>query len=230
MSLLTTRLGLKKPQDSDTFLVSDFDDNYDLIDSYPGVFICTSGTKPSWGASQTGQMIFCTDIRTVYEWTGSAFREPLVSPAGWVISKTLNADISPPTLAASITSYTLGTFTSSRACAALITAELEFTPPTQEYSCSVGFSLKLNNVNLTTFGGMFAQQGLTPGSVSSTSQASSPSSVMGFATGNVSTGTNTLVMTVTVSDNTSSGVNNFSTDVNLPAAAAAVVAINSSTQ
>lgn len=126
MSLLTTRLGIKKPQDPDPFLVSDFQTNYDLIDSYPGVFVCTSGTKPAWGSSQAGQMIFCTDNKTVLAWTGSAWVSPLALPAAWNLFSGLNVTQTAGSPTASTTGvYTLGTVFSSRACSAIFIATLD---------------------------------------------------------------------------------------------------------
>lgn len=125
MSGTTTRLGLKTPADPDPFLTSDFTDNYQLLDSYPGVFVCTSGTLPAWGAPQAGQLVFCTDTRTVLEWNGSGWQEPLAAPAGWNLATAIGTSIS----SSSSATFSVGTFTSTRAGHALAVVQVDFQPP-----------------------------------------------------------------------------------------------------
>lgn len=68
---------------SDRFRIQDYTDNWNLLDSFPGVFVCTSGTRPGdWGAPQTGLIIFETDTTLLWYWTGSAFVR--VSPKGLI--------------------------------------------------------------------------------------------------------------------------------------------------
>jgi len=230
MSLLTTRLGIKKPQDPDPFLASDFQQNYDLIDSYPGVFVCTQGTRPVWGSAQAGQLIFCTDTRILYEWTGSSFREPLVSPGAWVLNTTLNTTLTPPGgLGYAIATYTVGTFTSSRACAGLLIGELDFVPPAVYYDLNVNIVLQINGHDLSTFGGSFTQQGdftNISGGMYSTS-----TSLFAFATtgGNaINIGSNTVSVKVSIADNGADTPG--PTPIQLNAAAMAALAVNNSSQ
>lgn len=66
MSQLTPHLGLKKPDGTDPFLRQDFDDNYDLLDTVPGMFICTSTTHPTtWGDNQVGRAIIEVDTGNI---------------------------------------------------------------------------------------------------------------------------------------------------------------------
>ncbi|MFE6000292.1 hypothetical protein ACFQ6C_26085 [Streptomyces sp. NPDC056454] len=84
MSGTTPRLGLKTWDQSDPFLRQDFNDNSARLDSSPGVFLCTSSSRPAWGAAQAGMRAYETDTRREVVWTGSAWREPLSAPPVWV--------------------------------------------------------------------------------------------------------------------------------------------------
>ncbi|MFE0490222.1 hypothetical protein [Streptomyces griseoaurantiacus] len=83
MSDTTPRLGLKTWDQSDPFLRQDFNDNNARLDAYPGVYICTSASRPTWGAAQKGLRIFETDTRRELMWSGTAWREPLLTPTAW---------------------------------------------------------------------------------------------------------------------------------------------------
>lgn len=74
MSTLSPRMALKLPDGTDPFLTQDFVDNLNKIDAAPGAHICTSTTKPSWGASQAGRTIFMTDWKCFQYWDGSAWQ------------------------------------------------------------------------------------------------------------------------------------------------------------
>lgn len=73
MSTLSPRMSLKRPDDTDPFLTQDFVDNWNKIDAAPGVHICTSTTRPSWGVNQTGRTVFLTDWKCFQYWSGSAW-------------------------------------------------------------------------------------------------------------------------------------------------------------
>lgn len=73
MSSLTTRLALKRPDGTDPFLRTDFVNNWNKLDQYPGIFICTSGTRPTWGDGQIGMAIYETDTKREYKWDGAAW-------------------------------------------------------------------------------------------------------------------------------------------------------------
>ena len=83
MSTTSQHLGLTVPDPSDPFQRTDFVNNYNKIDSYPGVFICTSTTHPVWGVNQAGMTIFETDTRRILNWDGSAWHEVQTTPSIW---------------------------------------------------------------------------------------------------------------------------------------------------
>jgi hypothetical protein len=70
---LTTRLKLKKPAGSDDFKRIDINANWDILEAAPGLFICTSTTRPTWLAAQAGMTIIETDTKRIYEWDGAAW-------------------------------------------------------------------------------------------------------------------------------------------------------------
>lgn len=202
MSLLTTRLGIKKPQDPDPFLTTDFQTNYDLIDSYPGVFVCTSGTKPSWGSAQAGQLIFCTDTKAVLAWTGTAWADPLTLPAAWQVSTSLNvyqtsSNISTPASG----TYTIGTVQSSRACNAVFASVLQMGALDNGNAYSVSYNVLVNGSATPIHGATHGQDALwlqpnTAGSynVYGYGVAGRSISVMGFGTCPLNAGSNTVVI------------------------------------
>lgn len=76
----STHLGLNIFSTGDTFSTAAYDNNWSLLDEYPGILICTSTTRPgmaggvaAWGANQTGMRIVETDTGLTWQWTGSAF-------------------------------------------------------------------------------------------------------------------------------------------------------------
>lgn len=71
MSTLTTRLGLLKPAGSDPFQRTDFITTWDTLDDSPGTFVCTSGSRPSWGIDQDGRLIFEQDTSRIVQWDGT---------------------------------------------------------------------------------------------------------------------------------------------------------------
>ena len=74
MPSFTDRLQLIRHTLADTFRVADYEDNWNRIDQFPGVFVCTSTTRPTdWGARQDGQFIFETDTNLLWTWDGDAF-------------------------------------------------------------------------------------------------------------------------------------------------------------
>lgn len=134
MSTTSQHLGLKIPDGSDPFLRTDFVQNYTTLDSYPGVFICTSTTRPSWGSSQNGMMILETDTRRNLVWNGTTWREMLTSPAVWYGSLRINTWLNHGTTL----SNTVGTFTVNRpgSLITFATTELEF-PIAGNAACNV---------------------------------------------------------------------------------------------
>jgi hypothetical protein len=73
LSTPTARIGLLKPARSDTFVTQDLADNWQKVDDHILGKVCTSGTRPSWGAAQAGMLISETDTGLTWRWTGSAW-------------------------------------------------------------------------------------------------------------------------------------------------------------
>lgn len=141
-SQFTSRLGLMKPQNADTFLRQDFLDTMAILDGSPGIFICTSTTRPTdWGAAQAGRMIFESDLARVIRWTGTDWsllnqfaRVTQHSTAS--LSITLGQNASPP-------AYSLGSFTPGRFGKAIVWGYAAFSQ--QEATAqAVTCSLRLN--------------------------------------------------------------------------------------
>lgn len=116
MATFTSRLGLKRPDVTDPFLTQDFYDNYNLIDAAPGLHICTSSTKPTWGVNQAGRSIFMTDYKYIEVWDGTNWIEPVQSVPGQYISLVGDVELSRNTTV----TYSLGSFTISRPSRLLI--------------------------------------------------------------------------------------------------------------
>lgn len=174
MGTLTTRLGLKKPADTDPFLTSDFDNIYDTIDSYPGRWVCTSTTLPSWTAAQAGQQVYCTDTKTPLEWTGSSWVDPLAVPPGWDLVTALNTSVSPAPLGAgseivveigpystrsessATATFTVGTFSSTRAGIGRFSYQVDYEPEDYWRAWRATMNLFVNGTQVS--GSAFASQ------------------------------------------------------------------------
>jgi hypothetical protein len=127
MSTVSQRMGIKIPDGSDPFDRNDFVQNYNTLDKFPGVFVCTSTTRPTWGAGQAGMMIMESDTRRNMMWTGTTWREMLTGPAVWWGS------MRPQVLVGSSTqlTYTVGTFTVNRPGSLLGLTTTEYSLPTR---------------------------------------------------------------------------------------------------
>ncbi len=116
MATYSTILGLKLNDQSDPFQLSDFIQNWELLDASPGVFICTSTARPNWSSSQAGRMIFMTDLKQLSYWTGTAWADlrdaAPVFAGGTYINKMVNPGTSP--------TFNILTFTTPRPCAMAI--------------------------------------------------------------------------------------------------------------
>lgn len=75
MATTSTVLGLKINAPSDPFQLSDFTNNWGILDASPGIFICTSTSRPSWGSGQAGRLIFMTDIKQLSYFDGAAWND-----------------------------------------------------------------------------------------------------------------------------------------------------------
>lgn len=110
MPTYTPRLGLKRPEPTDEFLTQDFYDNYNLLDTAPGIHICTSSTKPTWGPERAGRAIYMTDHKYIQIWDGTNWQEPVQSVPGIATSLHTDAEISRNTTSI----FNIGTYTISR--------------------------------------------------------------------------------------------------------------------
>jgi hypothetical protein len=95
MATYTNRLGLKRPDGSDPFKRQDFVDNWNRLDAAPGVYPCTSTSRPTWSTAQAGRLIFETDTFSVYQWDGSTFTNVLDTPTAWAGGINIGATLSP---------------------------------------------------------------------------------------------------------------------------------------
>lgn len=116
MSTLTPRLKLIRNDGLDPFKRQDFIDNWNKIDAAPGVTVCTSTSRPTWGAAQAGMQIQETDTKRQLLWTGTSWQDALNVPPAWFMSKSIGQDMASGTDA----KYNIGTFTTSRALNATI--------------------------------------------------------------------------------------------------------------
>lgn len=110
MSTFTPRLQLKRNDGSDPFKRQDFTDNWNKMDAAPGTHVCTSTSRPAWGASQSGRLILETDTRCQYEWSGTSWLPILTASNAWGLGVNPNASVAKNTTV----TYTLGTITTSR--------------------------------------------------------------------------------------------------------------------
>lgn len=83
MSTLSQHLGLILNADSDPFQRTDIVGNFSTLDQYPGIFICTSTTRPTWTANNAGQNIFETDTRRIINWNGTGWHEIQATSPTW---------------------------------------------------------------------------------------------------------------------------------------------------
>lgn len=74
MPSFTDRLSLIRHTLADVFRVEDYAENWERLDEFPGVFVCTSGARPiDWGERQEGQVIFETDTNLFWTWNGDSW-------------------------------------------------------------------------------------------------------------------------------------------------------------
>jgi hypothetical protein len=134
----STVLGLKVNQLSDPFELSDFVGNWDILDASPGIFICTSVSRPSWGTAQAGRLIFMTDLKQTSYWTGTGWADlrdsvPTFASGGF-LSVTCNPNSSGI--------FNILTFTTPRPCSMSIFASATYQYPnnkTQDLYQSITF-------------------------------------------------------------------------------------------
>lgn len=110
MATYTPRLGLKRPEPTDPFLTQDFFDNYNTLDSAPGLHVCTSSTMPTWGAAEAGRGIYMTDHKYMMFWNGTSWDEPVQSVPGMANSLMTDVELSRNTT----TVFNIATYNISR--------------------------------------------------------------------------------------------------------------------
>jgi hypothetical protein len=120
----STVLGLKLNDESDPFQLSDFTANYEILDASPGTYICTSTSRPSWGADQNGRLIFMSDLKQLSYWNNSSgwtdLRDAAPVFAGGFY---LDAGLNPGSTA----TFGLLTFTTPRPSALAVIATANYT-------------------------------------------------------------------------------------------------------
>lgn len=130
MATYSTVLGLKLNDQTDPFLLSDFTANYNILDASPGTFICTSTTRPNWGAAQNGRLIFMTDLKqlsywnNVSGWTDLRDAAPMFA-GGYYLNVAANRG--------STATFSLLTFTTPRPSSLAIWAEGTYTCDTDDW-------------------------------------------------------------------------------------------------
>jgi hypothetical protein len=92
VSTLTQRLSLLRDTVGDRFRTQDYTDNWLALDDHPGTYVCTSTTRPTWGAAQSGMFIFETDTLRRFLWDGDSF--DLIDPKGLLARAERLADLS----------------------------------------------------------------------------------------------------------------------------------------
>ena len=125
MATYSTVLGLKLNQLSDPFELSDFVANWDILDASPGTFICTSVSRPSWGAAQAGRMIFMTDLKQLSYWTGTGWADLRDSVPTFAGGAFMSVTCNP----GSSGIFNMLTFTTPRPCAMSIFASATYNWP-----------------------------------------------------------------------------------------------------
>jgi hypothetical protein len=132
-------LGLKLNAPTDPFLLSDFISNWSILDANPGIFICTSATRPAYSSNQAGRLIFCTDLKQFQWWNGSSWQtDALYAPPVFHGGVYLNAGMSRN----SNPTFNICSLSISRPCsmAVIVTAEYSIGPRTyQELYQSITF-------------------------------------------------------------------------------------------
>lgn len=103
----TARLGLLKPSTADQFVTADIAANWQKIDDNPGVYLCTSSTRPAWGAAHKGREIMETDTLLKWIWTGSTAAGGFERAAPTGLLKTTSGAwaVAQRTTAATVTKY-----------------------------------------------------------------------------------------------------------------------------
>jgi len=100
VATFSTVLGLKLNAESDPFALADFIQNWGILDASPGIFICTSTSRPSWSTAQAGRLIFMTDQKCLSFWNGSSWNDLRDSAPVFAGGAFINSHVNPGSTAA----------------------------------------------------------------------------------------------------------------------------------
>ena len=130
MATFSNYLNLKLNAPNDPFLLSDFVSNWQILDANPGIFITTSGARPSYTSAQSGRLIFLTDLKQFQWWNGTAWQtDALYAPPIFHGGVSLNQVIARNTT----TTPTVLTFSISRPCSVGIILTAEYAMQARQY-------------------------------------------------------------------------------------------------
>jgi hypothetical protein len=116
LATFSTYLGLKLNSATDPFLLSDFVGNWTILDGSPGIYVCTSSSRPAWTAAQAGRLIFMTDYACLSFWSGTAWQDCRDAAPVFAAGVFLNANIAKGTTG----TYTLINLSTPRTCSLAI--------------------------------------------------------------------------------------------------------------
>jgi hypothetical protein len=116
MATYSTFLGLKLNSATDPFLLSDFVGNWTILDGSPGIYVCTSTSRPAWTSAQAGRLIFMTDYKALSYWDGAAWQDCRNATPVFAAGAFLNANVAKGTTG----NYTLINLTCPRTCSLAI--------------------------------------------------------------------------------------------------------------
>jgi hypothetical protein len=167
MATFSTFLGLKLNSSSDPFLLSDFLANWTILDGAPGVFVCTSSTRPTLTGAQAGRLIFMTDWECLSFWNGTAWLDARDAVPVFAAGAAFSSSVAHNTSA----TFTVISLTLPRQCSLVISV-------TGTYQCPTGASqdvfqrVLVDGVGSTAnqLGG-FREQGRFSGIISGSAQA-----------------------------------------------------------
>lgn len=125
MATFSTVLGLKLNSESDPFQLTDFIQNWGILDASPGTFICKSTSRPTWTSAQSGRLIFMTDLKQLSFWNGSSWNDLRDSAPIFAGGAFINSHVNPGTTA----SYNVLTLTTPRPSALAIILTGAYTCP-----------------------------------------------------------------------------------------------------
>jgi hypothetical protein len=110
-------------------LLADFVGNWTLLDGSPGIYICTSSTRPTWTSAQAGRLIFMTDYECLSFWNGTAWLDCRDAAPVFAAGTYVNSAIAHNTSAV----YTVVSLTLPRSCSLVIALTGTYQCPSGSY-------------------------------------------------------------------------------------------------